>query len=875
MNFLTRLFRRAELNRDMDAEMRFHIDMEAAELERMGVPAAEARRRALATFGGVQRYKEEGHEARGRSWLEDLGRDARYSLRSLARSRGYAIVVVLTLALGIAANTSIFSVARGILFKPLPYRDASRLMVIWDGLDWIGVSEAWITGPEIIRLRRETKKFEGFSVLRSGSTTIGASDGSEPQQVRQSGVSANFFQILGTGPDIGRGFAPGEDLPGAIRVVVLSRKLWKQRFGGDMALIGKTIVMDGTPTTVVGVLPPTFRFSAQSSLGSPSDADVFVPLVDTLTAMNPSNHSLGLLARVRSDVSVSDGLAELASMSKRVDAELYGKQGFHFVPVLLQERMVRQVRPALIALLAAVGLLILIMCANLAVLALVRAARRERELTVRRAIGAGHFRIARQILTETVLLSLASGLLGGLLGVWALRALLVLAPAGLPRREEIGIDLVVLGVTLGVALAVGIGMGLAPVFHSVRSDISTVLREKAPSRTGGKARRTLVTAQLALSMILLAGTGLLLTSFVKLMRVDPGFSANQVLTIELSAGRARYATGQPVVDVYTRYMAALRALPGVSEVGTSSSPPLSAGSDQNGVGFPGSPTNIGNRQHDWVLADVSAATTGYFTAMGIPLLDGRAFDAADRDSTAKVAVIDDIMARRYFPKTTAVGQRVTVNGDTLRVIGVARHVRMYNLEDEGRAQLYVPHGYMQYRYMVIAIRTVGEPMGLAPAARKAIHSVDPEQPIINMAAMSNNVRDSLAERRLVLTLVGSFAAAALLLVALGVYGVTANTVTQRTRELGIRMALGADRNRVVWSVLTEPVRLVALGLLVGLAGTLAAGRVVKKLLYDVSPTDPVTLLAVAVLLLLVALVASYVPALRATRVDPMLALRSD
>ena len=872
---LLNLFRRPAHEREMDAEMRFHIDMEAAELERMGLSPAEARRRALATFGGVQRHKEEGHEARGGSWFEDLARDVRYSLRSLRRSRGYTSVVVLTLALGIAANTSIFSVANGILFKPLPYRDPTRLMVLWDGLDMIGVPEAWVTGPEVVRLRRETKSFEGFAAMRSGSMTLGASDGTEPQQVRQSAVSANLFQLLGNGPAVGRGFVRGEDLPGAARVVVLSHKLWKQRFGGDSALIGKPILMDGRATTVIGILPPAFRFSAQSSLGSPSDADVYTPLVDTLAAMNGDSHMLGVLARVSPGVSIQDALADLNGVSRRLDEEVYGKRGFKFVPVLLQERMVRDVRPALIALLAAVGVLILIMCANLAVLALVRAARREREITVRRAIGAGHGRITRQILTETVLLSVGSGIVGAILGSWALKGLLSIAPAGLPRRDEIGIDLVVLGVTLAVALAVGIGMGLAPVFHSVRSDISSVLREKAPSRTGRRVRHALVLAQLALSMVLLAATGLLLGSFVKLMKVDPGFSADNVLTIDLMASRARYTTGQPVVDVFARYAEALRAMPGVTAVGASTGIPLTAGVDQNGVRFPASPTNTGDPQHDRMLGDVAPASAGYFAAMGIPVVQGREVDAGDRDSTARVALIDELVAARYFPKGSALGQNVMIDGDTLRVVGIVRHVRMYNLQEEGRGQLYVPHGYRPYRYMVLAVRTTEDPLRFAAAARQAIHSVDPEQPIASIATMAENVRDSLAERRLVLGLVGAFAAAALLLVALGVYGVTASTVAQRTRELGIRMALGADRRKVVWSVLGEPARLVGVGLVIGLAGTLAAGRLVSKLLYDVSPTDPVTLGAVAFVLFLVALLASYLPARKATHVDPMLALRSD
>jgi putative ABC transport system permease protein len=875
---LFNIFRRRAHERDMDAEMRFHVEMEAAELQRMGISADEARRRALASFGGVQRYKEEGHESRGGAWLEDLLRDLRYSVRSLLRSPGYMSVVVLTLALGIAANASIFSVANSILFRPLPYRDPAKLMVIWDGLEMIGVPEAWVRAPEVIRLRSETKTFEGFSVVRNGSVTLGAADGREPQQLTLSSVSANFFQLLGSGPDLGRGFSAGDDAPGAPRVAVISRRLWTQQFGGDPSVIGRTVLIDGNATTILGVLPATFRFSAQNSLGSAAGyADIYTPFTDTLSQMtNTGSHFLGVLARVRSDVPTANALADLDALSRRLDAEYYMNRGFRFKPVLLQERMVRDVRPALQALLAAVGMLMLIMCANLAVLALVRAARREREITVRRAIGAGSGRLTRQILTETILLSVGGAVVGTLLGTWALRGLLAMAPPGLPRLAEIGIDVTVLLVTLGVALFVGIGMGLAPVFHSLRSDIASVLREKAPSHAGGRVRRMLVLAQLALSMVLLAGTGLLLGSFVRLMRVDAGFNAENVLTLEVMAPRAKYASGRPVVDVFQRYTDALRAVPGVTAVGATSALPLSAGSDQSGAFFPSSTTNTGDRQKDRVLVDVAPVTPDYFKTMRIGVLEGQEFDARHMDSaSARVAIIGDLLAKRYFPKGGAVGQPMTLDGDTLRIIGVSRHVRMYGLHEEGREQMWVPHAYAWYRGMSIAVRTTGDPTALASAARQAIRSVDPDQPIAAIAPMTDAVSDSLAERRLVLTLVGTFAAAALLLAALGVYGVTASTVTQRTRELGIRMALGANRRSVIWSVLNEPARLVGLGLIIGLAGTYTTSRVVERLLYGVRPTDPVTLAAVAVVLLCVALLASYLPARRATRVDPMLALRAD
>ena len=871
------LFRRRRLEREMDDEMRFHIDMEAAELERAGVPADEARRRALATFGGVQRYKEEGQESRGGTQIENLVRDARYAVRSLSRTPGHALVVLLTIALGVAANSAIFGVAHGIVFKPLPYRDPARLVTIWDGMEWIGVPEAWVTGPEIVALRERTRSFEGFALIRQASVTVGSTSDAEPMQVPLNMVSANFFSVLGAGPSMGRGFVAGEDAPGATPAAIISRRLWLQRFGGDPGVVGRQVILDGAATTIVGVLPASFNFSAQSSLSSATGgADVYVPFPDTLARMRANGHMLGVLARVRSNVPVRAALDEVAAVGKQLDSAVYNRAGFTFKPIVLQERMVREVRPALLALLGAVALLMLIMCANLAVLALVRAARRERENTVRLAIGASHGRISSQILTETVLLSLAGAALGTLLGSWLLRVLLNMAPPGLPRRDEIGIDATVVLVTLAVALTLGVVMGLVPVLHSVRADISAVLREKMPSRSGRGVRRSLVLAQLTLSMVLLAGTGLLLRSFMNLLRVDPGFRAENVLAVELVASRAKYAGREDVLNAYERYAAALKAIPGVVAVGASGAPPLSAGTNQSGSRFPNAPGNPPAGQPDGILIDNAPIGPGYLRAMGIDLLEGNDFDASHRDTMRnRLVIIDELLARKRFPRGGALGAPMLLDGDTMRVVGVARHVNMYGLHFEGREQAWIPYGYMPWRYAVFMVRTTGDPMAIASAARAAIHRVDRDQAIMSIAPMTDTVRSSLAERRLVLTLVASFALAALLLAMLGVYGVTASAVTQRTRELGIRSALGADRRAMVWSVASEPARLVAIGLVLGLGITLVAGRVVRSLLYGMRPSDPLTLAAVAVVLLAVAVLATWLPARRATRVDPMVALRAE
>jgi predicted permease len=729
----------------------------------------------------------------------------------------------------------------------------------------------------VVKLRQEATSFEGFAALRAYSVTLGGTHGTEPLQVPQAAVSSNFFELLGIGPELGRGFAAGEDVPGAPRLAVISHRLFLQRFGADSSLVGKEISLDDRPTTVIGVLPASFRFSVLTSLGpAAGEMDVYQVLTDTLSRMNPQGHSLGLLGRIRPNVDRSAALAELANISRRLDADFYGKQGFRFVPILLQDRMTRGVRPVLLALLAAVAILMLIMGANLAVLALVRAAAREREMTVRRAIGASHGRVGRQILTETLLLSLAGAVVGTLLASSTLKWILTLAPAQLPRRADIGIDFTVLAVALGIALLIGLGMGLAPMVHSIRADISTVLREKAPSRSGGRVRHLLVLGQVALTMMLLAGTGLLLGSFVRLLKVDPGFEPSSLLAIDLQLSRARYQGGPTVANAFARYADALEAIPGVTAVSASGALPLSAGADQNGAWFPGSPTNTGKSETDFMLVDVAPVTEGYFATTGIPLLAGEEFTAANRDSAFfRVAIIDDLLAKRFFPGGQAVGQIAIVDGDTARIVGVARHVRMYSLEEEGRPQIWVPHGWVPYRRMSMAVRTSGDPAALIGLARAAIRQIDPEQVIIEMSPMSERVSQTLAERRLALLLVGTFAGSALLLAALGVYGVTASGVTQRTRELGLRMALGATRRTVVGTVLSEPARLVTFGLAIGLAGTALAARLVRRLLYGISPLDPVTLVGVAVVLFAVTIVATYLPARRAIRVDPMVALRSD
>jgi putative ABC transport system permease protein len=544
------------------------------------------------------------------------------------------------------------------------------------------------------------------------------------------------------------------------------------------------------------------------------------------------------------------------------------------VPV--RDRLVREVRPAIIALMAAVGLLMVIMCANLATLALARSSRREREFAVRRALGAGYGRIARQVLTETSLISLAGAVLGIILAWWGIKGLLALAPIGMPRRDEVGIDSVVVLFTLGLGVLVGIVMGLAPFLHSTRTDISKVIGEKASTGRGGRLRGTLVVAQVALSLMLLAGTGLLLASFAGLMRVDGGFVPKGVIALTYVTPPGKYK-GSVAAAYHQRVVDRMRALPGVKAVGVVSGPPLSANADQNGVGFPESPQNTGDDQRDWLLMDYITAGPGYFDAMGIRIIEGRDFRASDDSAAARVAIIDEALAQHYFPKGAAVGKRVVIDGDTTRttVIGVVKSVRMYAMAESSRPQVYRPDAQDTYRGVTTVIRVNGDAALLIPSVRSAFRELDPAQPITTLETMTDVVSRSLGESRLVLVIVSSFALTALLLAAIGIYGVTSSAVAARTREMGIRVALGAQRREVLGLMVRRPLVLVGGGVAVGLVGTAASGTLLAKLLYGVSPTDPMTIAAVTLTLLAVAALSAYAPAAKATQVDAARVLRAE
>ncbi len=871
-----REFRRGEAREaEMDTEVRFHLEMEEAELIRSGLSPAAARRQARLAFGGVEQVKEAGRDARGARWLDDLRRDLVVGLRTLRRTPGYAAAVILTLGLGIGAAATIFSAVNGVLLRRLPYADPSRLLVIWDGLDWIGVPEAWLRGRDVIRLREETTRFAGFAVVRPGSAALTEPGPSEPEQVRLSRVSADFFDLLGSRPALGRLFRLGEDRVGEEPVVVLSHRLWLRRWGRDSSVVGRRIDLDGRAATVIGVLPPEFRFSNQSSLGSSTDPDLFVPYAQVLADLPRTGHSLAVVARVKPGVSVAAAKAELAALSARMDREEFEGKGFRFVAWSLQDRLVRAVRPGLLALLGAVGLLLAIMVANLAMLALTRTARREREFTVRAALGAGRWPLMRQLIAETTVTSLLGGAVGVGLAFLGVRGLLALAPSGLPRRDEVGVDFAVVGFVLLAATAIGVAIGLLPARHAATRDAATVLRTLSFSIGGRRSRGALVVIQIALSTVLLAGTGLLLVSVVGLRQVDPGFAASGVVTVEMRAVASRYPDRARLSGFYRTVIERLTGLPGVEAVGAGSAPPLSAGADQYPAAFPTSSVSRG-QESDYETTDVVVTTPGYFRAMGITILEGREFAATD-DSASQSLIIDETLARRFFPNGGAVGQPVAFGGDSTQyqVIGVARHARLYRMDSDDRGQIYAVHAAAPEPWMSVALRSTGDLQALGAAARAAVKEIDPNQPISRVITMTDVVAESLAERRLVAVLVAGFAIVALVLAAIGIYGTAASAVAERTREIGIRVALGAEPRRLVRLILARPVRLVLLGLVAGLAGAMGLAGLIRGLLYGVKPTDPATLGAVAVVVVVVAMVAAWIPARRAIRADPAGVLKGD
>jgi putative ABC transport system permease protein len=813
----------------------------------------------------------------------------------LAKSPGFTIVAVLTLALGIGANTAIFSIVNAVLLRPLAYKDSPSLVNIWSKFEKDGIPQNWISEPEYWDLLDHNESFSQIAAYSLGGSANLTSADSQPVQVSTANATASLLPMLGIAPALGRSFSADEDRPGNSHFALLSYGLWQSQFGGDPNILSKSIQLDGNKYAIVGVLPKQFSLGGKQDLWTPLGLDRARP-------QDRGSHYLHVVAHLKPGVDsaqASAALTRFASDLLRVYPNSYGRgdeKNFTMYMVPVKEQLVSKVRPALLVLLGAVAFVLLIACANVANLLLAHASAREKELAIRAALGAGRVRLVRQLLTESLILAFAGGLLGLGLGYWGVDALRALVPANTPRMNEVQLDPLVLAFTFAVSLLTGLIFGLAPAWHIARTDLREALNEAgrgtSASEGSRRLRSVLVVSELALAVLLLVGAGLLIRSFSRLLDVSPGFQTQHLLTLELSLPEKTYPDGAPVQNFFAQLMARVNAVSGIQAAGAVSQMPLADSYNSGTVFFedtsiPDIPRlqNLGNLPY--LEIDQREATPGYFQAMQIPLVRGRLLNDGDNASGQLVAVVDANFAHRFWPRGDAIGQHVAI--DTIpnikpqtprwrTIVGVVGHVKHYALDTEGREQIYFPHrqpfyGAFASRDMTLAVRTSLEPTSVTSAIREQVSALDKDLPLYNIATMDHLVSASVAQPRLNLSLLAAFAALALVLAAVGVYGVMAYAVTQRTQEFGIRMALGALPADVLKQVFLEGGRLAAIGLALGLIAALALTRLMASLLFGVKPSDPVTLGMAAALLAFVALAACYIPARRATRVDPLVALR--
>jgi len=798
--------------------------------------------------------------------------DLRYGARLLLRSPGFTLVSIVALAIGIGANTAIFSVVNTLLLRPLPYERPDDLAVIWER-NLVRNGKNNVTGPgNFIHWREMQGSFVDLSAVAGPFTTTLTGSG-EPEEVRLQSVNASFFPLLGARPALGRPFTTEEDRPQS-RVVVISDRLWKRRFNADPAILDKTIALGGNPYAVVGVMPPGFSYLHKT-------VDLWLPIGFSAEQRTPRGRWLSGMGRLKPGVTFGQAQQDM----ERVHAEL-GRlfpdfnTGWTARVVPLREQLTGDVRPALFILLGAVAFVLLIACANVANLLLSRATGRYRELAVRAALGAGRGRIIRQLMAESLILAIAGGAAALLLAWWALSVLRAVVAEQLPiqRLEMVGIDGWVLAFTLVTSLLSGLFFGVIPALTASAIGLNEALKEGGRTGTGsrgGRARNTFVVAEIALALILLAGAGLLVRSFVQLMNVDPGFDAEHTITMRVSLPGAQYPEPSQRIQFFQRLFDRVNQLPGVEAAGANSWIPMAGGGAATSFEVVGKPAPPLGQEP---VADVRVIADRYFTAMGVPLLKGRLFNEGDATDLKNRVIVNETLARTYFPGIDPIGQKVRITWNDTRddeIVGVVGDVRHAGLHEPARPTTYWPYGRFSYGSMTLALRTSGDPGNTANSVIAIVREQDPALAVADVQTMKEIVSESVAERRLTMMMLAVFAAAALLLAAVGIYGVIAYSVSQRTQEIGIRMALGARQADVLRMVVGQAMILAVAGIAIGAAGGVLLTRLMRGLLFDVEPGDPLTFVAVAAVLAAVAAAASYLPGRRAAGVDPVVALRAD
>jgi predicted permease len=849
----------------LDEEIRFHLDMRAERAVRQGAPQDAARREALVAFGGREPWREAVRDEYRHRPLESVWGDVRYAIRTLRKAPGFTTVALLTFALGIGANTAVFSVVSGVLFRPLPYANPHRLASVWP-------SRA-ISNAELEYMQSHSKTFEAVAAFSPG-WGVAMTGGGDPRQLDAARVSTNFFRTLGVRPALGRAFADGESSPGQWDVAVISHALWTTQFGSDSSVLGRVVQMDRAPTRIIGVMPAGFEAFQPR-------VEAWLPLqIDRASRFYTGQTALGF-GRLAAGATFATSEAELRTLIPQMRAQFnytddYGRGN---TVTSLREGLVGNARQSLLVLLGAVAFVLLIAGANLGNLLLVAAIGRRRELAVRRALGASRGQVAQQLLVHSVVLAAAGGLLGVLLGVLGVRGLKAILPQSLPMLGAVSVDWRVLVVTATVTLAVGLVFGIAPALLATRVDPDGALRVSGASsgnRAGVAMRQTLVVVEIALAMVLVVGAGLMAESLWRLSRVDLGFDPNGVLSFRIQPSSGQIRSPEEIQQYFEQMSQRIAALPGVSKVGAAQHLPLSGFTWRTDIDIEKNPLPA-TAEHP--RATWRSITGDYFGAMGMRLLRGRTFTAADSPDAPKTIVINEAMAKHFWPGRDPIGERIMVGtpprAELATIVGVVANVRFASPSTPATDEIYRPNSQQQLMFMHFVVKSSTHPLSLIPSIRAVIRAQDPTVPVAEVQMMGELFDASTATPRTIALLLLAFASVGLVLGAVGIYGVISYAVGQRTRELGIRVALGAIEGRIVSMVVGDGLRLAAVGIACGAVAAVFAARSLRTLVFGVETTDLSTYIAVAAVLAAVSLAASYIPARRAARVDPLNALRSD
>jgi putative ABC transport system permease protein len=807
-----------------------------------------------------------------------LLQDLRYGVRMLRKKPGFTFIAVLALALGIGANTAIFSVVNAVLLRPLPYKEPERLVMVWEHNRPKGRTQNVINPANFLDWQAQNSVFEQMAAFYDDQLNLTGPD-ANPVEVPAQVTTVNLFTLLGVQAELGRAFIAEEGQEGRDNVAILSHGLWQRRFGGDRSVIGKTLTLNGQSLTIIGVMPADFRLYVKEATFINKPAEIWLPYVISPSTATRRGRYLSAIARLKPGVTLEQAQAEMNAIAARLEQQYPDSNtgwGINLVP--LHTQMTGAIRTALLVLLGAVGFVLLIACANVANLLLARAATRQREIAIRTALGAGRARVVRQLLTESVLLAALGGVLGMGLAVWGVELLLALAPRDLIGLEGISVDYRVLVFTLGVSILTGLLFGLAPAIESSRLNLNEALKEGGRGGTHDgrttRLRNLFVVAEIALALILLIGSGLMIKSFLRLQTVDPGFRTDNLLTARVLLPDTKYKEPEQRIAFFKQVLERIRQLPGVKDASAASFLPFTGLAAATSFTIEGAPPPAAGQKPS---ADVRVIDPGFFRTMGIPLLKGRTFTEREASEPAGVVIINETMAERYFPGEDPIGKRVLIAMSSpivpTEIIGVVGNVKHEGLDSEVKALAYWPHPQLPYSGMSLVVRTSSDPTQLAGAIEREVQAIDKDQPITDVRTMDQLLSESTARMRFSASLLSIFAGLALVLAAVGIYGVMSYSVTQRTHEIGIRMALGARASDVLKMVVGQGMLLAVIGVGLGLVAAFALTRVISSLLFGVSATDPLTFGVLALLLTVVAFLACFIPARKAAKVDPMVALR--